>query len=62
MEECEAIQKPPVNAILPKMGIHRKTARDVVFGIMKFGGLGVAHLATLKGYGQLQYLLIYLRS
>jgi hypothetical protein len=54
MEECEAIQKPPVNANLPEMGIHRKKAGDVVFETTKYGGLGVAHLAAaVQGYGQL---------
>jgi hypothetical protein len=62
MEKREAIQKPPVNEILPKMGIHRKTARDVVFGTTKYGGLGLAHLAAVQGYGQLQYLPGHLRS
>jgi hypothetical protein len=62
MEECEAIQKPPVNTILPKMGINQTTARDVIFGTTKYGWLGVAHLAAVKGYGQLQYIMGHLRS
>jgi hypothetical protein len=57
MDECNEIQKPPVNGILLKMGINRNTKRDVVFGTTKYGGLGLAHLAALQGYGQLQYLL-----
>jgi hypothetical protein len=48
MEECEAIQKPPVNTILPKMGKNRKTARDVVFGTTKYGGLGLSYLASVQ--------------
>jgi hypothetical protein len=31
-KECEEIQKPVVDAILPKMGIARTTPRAVVFG------------------------------
>jgi hypothetical protein len=31
-EECEDIQRPVVNAILPKMGIARSAPRKVVFG------------------------------
>jgi hypothetical protein len=31
-EECEDIQRPVVNAILPKMGIARPAPRKVVFG------------------------------
>jgi hypothetical protein len=62
MDECKEIQKPPVNAILPKMGINRTTKREVVFGTTKYGGLGLDHLAEVKGYGKLQYLLGRLRS
>jgi hypothetical protein len=32
MKDCEEIQRPVVNAILPKMGIARTTTRVVVFG------------------------------
>jgi hypothetical protein len=38
MDECKEIQKPPMNAILPKMGINRNTKREVVFGTTKYGG------------------------
>jgi hypothetical protein len=62
MEECEDFQKPTVNAILPKMVIYRETAGDVVFRITKYGWLGLAHLAPLQGYGQLQYPMGHLRS
>jgi hypothetical protein len=62
MDECKEIQKNPVNSILPKMGINRNTKREVVFGTTKYGGLGLTHLAAVKGYGQLQYLLGHLRS
>jgi hypothetical protein len=62
MDECKEIQKPPVNAILPKMGIKQNTKREVVFGTTKYGGLGLAHLAAVQGYGQLQYLIGHLRS
>jgi hypothetical protein len=48
MEECEAIQKLPVNAILQKMGINRKMARKVIFGTTKYGGLGLAHLSAVQ--------------
>jgi hypothetical protein len=32
-KECDDLQKPVVNAILPKMGITSKAPRAVVFGI-----------------------------
>jgi hypothetical protein len=62
MEEYKDIKKPPVNAILLKMGIYHNMARHVVFCKTKYGGLGLAHLAAVQGYGQLQYLLGDLRS
>jgi hypothetical protein len=61
LQECEDIQRPFVNAILPKMGIKRKAARAVVFGTAEFGGLGLDQLATLQVHSRLQYLLGHLR-
>jgi hypothetical protein len=43
------------------MGIHRKAARSLVFGMAKFGGLGLDLLATLQGHIRLQYLLGHLQ-
>jgi hypothetical protein len=57
IKECEAIQRPVVNAILPKMGVNRNMARTVVFGTRKYGGLGLDHLAAIQGFAQLQYLI-----
>jgi hypothetical protein len=56
-QECEDIQHPVINAILPKMGIGRKAARGVVFGTAQFGGPGLDHLATLQWHSRRQYLL-----
>jgi hypothetical protein len=60
-EECEDIQRPVVNDILPKMGIARSGPRKVVFRTKQYGGLGLTHLAALKGNSRLQYLLGHLR-
>jgi hypothetical protein len=60
-QECEDIQRPVINTILPKMGINRKASRAVVFGTAQFGGIGLDHLATLQGHSRLQYLLGHLR-
>jgi hypothetical protein len=60
-QECYDIQKPVVNAILPKMGIIRKAHRSVVFGTAQFGGLGMEHLAAYQGHDRLQYLMGHLR-
>jgi hypothetical protein len=46
-KDCEEIQRPVVNAILPKMGIARTAPRSVVFETAQFGGLGLTHLAAL---------------
>jgi hypothetical protein len=51
------MQKPVFNSILPKIGIHRKAARAVVFMTSQHGRIGLHHLATFQLYGQLQYLL-----
>jgi hypothetical protein len=60
-QECYDIQKPVVNAILPKMGISRKTHRSVVFGTAHFGVLGLEHLSAYQGHNCLQYLMGHLR-
>jgi hypothetical protein len=46
-KDCEQIQRPVVNAILPKMGIARSGPIAVVFGTAQYGGLGLTHVATL---------------
>jgi hypothetical protein len=60
-QECEDIQRPVINAILPKMGINSKAARAVVFGTAQFGGIGPDHLSTIQGHIRLQYLLSHIR-
>jgi hypothetical protein len=59
-KECEEIQRPVVNAILPKMGIARTAPRAVVFGTAQYGGMVLTHLAALQGHTRLQYLLVHL--
>jgi hypothetical protein len=60
-QECYDIQKPVINAILPKMGIGRKAHPSVVFDTAQFGGLGLEHLAAYQGKNRLQYLMGHLR-
>jgi hypothetical protein len=62
IKECEEIQRPVVNAILPKMGIKRNTSMSVVFVNRKYGGLGLDHLTAVQGFGQLQYMIGSLRT
>jgi hypothetical protein len=52
-KECEEIQRPVVNAILPKMGIARTVPRTLVFGTAQYGGMGLIHLAALQGHTRL---------
>jgi hypothetical protein len=60
-KEYDDLQKPVINAILPKMGITSKAPRAVVFGTPRYGGIGLDHLAVVQSHGQLQYLLGHLR-
>jgi hypothetical protein len=60
-QECYNIQKPVVNAILPKMGISRKAPRGVIFGTAQCGEIGLDHLADYQGNIRLQYLMGHLR-
>jgi hypothetical protein len=62
IKQCEGIQIPVVNAILPKMGVNRNTTRTVMFGTSKYGGLGMDHLPAVQEFSQLQYLIGSLRT
>jgi hypothetical protein len=44
------------------MGINRNTARSVVFGTRKYVELGIYHLATAQGFGELQYFIESIRT
>jgi hypothetical protein len=59
-QDCEKIQKPVVNVILPNMGIAQSSPRAVVFGTAQFGVLGITYLASMQGHTRLQYLLGHL--
>jgi hypothetical protein len=50
IKECEEIQRPVINAILPKMVINRDTAMSVVLGTRKYGGLGLYHLTAVQRF------------
>jgi hypothetical protein len=52
-QECDNMQKPAVNSILPNMGINRKGVIAVMFWTSQHGGLGLGHLATVHLHGQL---------
>jgi hypothetical protein len=48
-EQLDTIQKPMMNAILPKMGCSSKTSQNVIFGPWKCLGTGAWDLATERG-------------
>jgi hypothetical protein len=62
--QLDAIPKPMINAILPKMGYSLKTTRDVVFGPRKYLGIGLrhAHLGPEQGVQQNLLLLKHIRA
>jgi hypothetical protein len=61
-QQLDAIQKPMINAILPKMGYSCKTTRDVVFGPRKYLGMGLQHLGSEQGVQQTLLLLKHIRA
>jgi hypothetical protein len=61
-DQLDLIQKPMMNAILPKMGYSSKTCLHVVFGPTKFLGVGARDLTTERGVQQTLLLLKHVRS
>ena len=60
--ELNKIQRPAINAILPKMGYNRHLARAVVYGPRTMGGLGVPNLIYEQGLQQILFIGRHLRS
>jgi hypothetical protein len=60
--QLDSIQKPMMNAILPKMGYSSKTTRDVVFGPSRYLGIGLIHLGYEQGIQQCILLLKHLHA
>jgi hypothetical protein len=60
--QLDSIQRPMMNAILPKMAYSSKTTRDVVFGPNKYLGIGLRHLGYEQGVQQCILLLKHLRA
>jgi hypothetical protein len=54
-EESKDIQSPLIVAVLPKLHINRNTARTIVFGPTKYGGLAIPTVYSEQSYGQLAY-------
>ena len=44
--QCDKIQAPFMNALLPKLRLNRHIKRDIIWGPKKYGGLELSHMAT----------------
>ena len=44
--QCDAIQRPFINALLPKLRINWHIKRAIVWGPVIYGGLGIKNMAT----------------
>jgi hypothetical protein len=51
-----------VNTILPKMGVNKNTASNMVFGTSNYRGIGLDHLFAVQGFAKIQYLIGSLRT
>lgn len=60
-QECMKIQSPSVMALLPKLHLNRHTARSIVHGPYKYGGLQIPSLYVLQCYGQVSIFLGHIR-
>ena len=61
-KQCTSIAAPFLVAILPAMGYHRLTPRDVLYGPYRFGGQALFDLFTEQGIDGLKLLIGHLRS
>jgi hypothetical protein len=61
-DQLNTIQRPMMNAILPKMGYSSKTCRHIVFGPTKYLGIGARDMATERGVQQTLLLLKHIRT
>ena len=62
LDQLDNIQKPLMNAILPKMGYSSKTCHHVVFGPRNYLGIGARNLVTEKGIQQTLMFVKHIRS
>jgi hypothetical protein len=59
--QCQHIQAPILEAILPKLHLNRHTPRAVPFAGSRYGGLGLPENYTDLGYGHLNYFVGHLK-
>jgi hypothetical protein len=59
-EECNFIQSPAINAVLPKLHLNQHTARSIIFGPLEYGGLDLPNLYCIQGISQLRLFIGHL--
>jgi hypothetical protein len=59
--QCRTIQAPALAVFLPKLHLNRHTSQAVLFGSLKYGGLGLPELYTDQVHGQLKLLIGHLK-
>jgi hypothetical protein len=60
--QCDAIQSPFINAILPKMGYNRHMPRVVIFGPTEFGGAALADRKVEQAVNHIVNLIVALQK
>ncbi len=59
---CHKLQSPTLMALLPKLHLNRHIARSIVFGSIRYGGLGLKSLYSVQSLGQLTLFVGHLRA
>jgi hypothetical protein len=60
-QQCQYIQAPVLEAILPKLRLNRHSPWAVLFASPRYGGIGLAENYADFGYGHLQYMMGHLK-
>jgi hypothetical protein len=61
-QQCDSIQSPVINAVLPHLGFNRHTSRDLIFAPAEFGGVGISDLYTELYTTRLETLTMHIRD
>jgi hypothetical protein len=60
--KCEQILSPALRAVLPKLHLNRNTARSIIHGPVRYGGMNLPCVYTYQGASQLKFVLGHLRA
>jgi len=60
--QLDAIERPSINALISAMGYNRHFPRAIVFGPVKYGGLGLKSLYFQQGYLAIKWLIKTIRE